>query len=93
MLDAFERDLGLRVARRRRFHDLRHEFRSQLLESGGQSHEVQATLGHTNIKIVKMTSADLNATTRGVKQAFKKLEAKGRRQNLTVVRGPQMARA
>jgi integrase len=33
------------------FHDLRHEFGSRLLESGGQLHEVQATLGHTNIKM------------------------------------------
>jgi len=31
-----------------------------------------ATPGHTNIK---MTSTYLNATTQGVKQAFKKLEA------------------
>jgi integrase len=72
-----------------RFHDLRHEFGSQLLEAGGELHEVQATLGHTNIT---MTSTYLNATTQGVKQAFKKLEAKRRRQRLTVVRGPQMAR-
>jgi hypothetical protein len=35
----------------------------------------------------------VNATTQGVKQAFKKLEAKRRRQSLKVVRrGPQMAR-
>jgi integrase len=54
------------------FHDLRHEFGSQLLEAGGELHEVQATLGHRNIK---MTSTYLNATTQGVKQAFKKLEA------------------
>ena len=39
-----------------------------------------------------MTSTYLNATTQGVKQAFKKLEAKQRRQNIKVVRGPQMAR-
>lgn len=64
------------------FHDLRHEFGSQLLEAGGEWHEVQATLGHTNIT---MTSTYLNATTRGVKQAFKKLEAKRRRQSLRVV--------
>ena len=47
------------------FHDLRHEFGSQLLEAGGELHEVQATLGHTNIK---MTSTYLNATTQGVKR-------------------------
>jgi hypothetical protein len=52
-------------------------------------HEVQATLGHTNIK---MTSTYLNATTHGVKGAFKKLEAERRRKNLKVVRGPQVAR-
>ena len=67
----------------------RHEFGSQLLEAGGELHEVQATLGHTNIT---MTSTYLNATTKGVKQAFKKLEGKRRRQRLRVVRGPQMAR-
>lgn len=66
------------------FHDLRHEFGSQLLEAGGELHEVQATLGHTNIK---MTSTYLNATTKGVKGAFKKLESKRRRQNLRVVAG------
>ena len=61
-----------------------------MLEAGGELHEVQATLGHTNIK---MTSTYLNATTQGVKQAFKKLEAKRRRQNIKVLRGPQMARS
>jgi hypothetical protein len=55
-----------------------------LLEAGGELHEVQATLGHTNIK---MTNTYLNATTQGVKQAFKKLEAKRRRQSIKVVRG------
>jgi integrase len=70
---------GTRPAGRRRStigtSDLRHEFGSQVLEAGGELHEVQATLGHTNIK---MTSTYLNATTQGVKQAFKKLEAKRR---------------
>jgi integrase len=65
------------------FHDLRHEFGSQLLESGGERHEVQATLGPTNIK---MTRTYLNATTKSVEGAFKKLESKRRRQNLRVVR-------
>lgn len=51
------------------------EFGSPLLEAGGELHEVQATLGHTNMK---MTSTYVNATTQGVKQAFKKLEAKRR---------------
>ena len=42
---------------------------------------MQATLGHTNIK---MTSTYSNATTQGVKQAFKKLEAKRRRRNIKI---------
>ena len=49
---------------------------------------MQATLGHTNIK---MTSTYLHATTQGVKLAFKKLEAKRRRQSIKVVRGPRCA--
>jgi MinD superfamily P-loop ATPase len=52
------------------------------LADRGELHEVQATLGHTNIEL---TSTCLNATTQGVKQAFKKLEAKRRRQGLKVV--------
>ena len=59
--------------------------------AGGELHEVQATLGHTNIT---MTSTYLNATTQGVRGAFKKLEAKPRRQRLKVVRrGPPVARS
>jgi len=34
-----------------------------------------------------MTSTYMNATTQGVKQAFKKLEPKRRRQSIEVVRG------
>jgi integrase len=64
------------------FHDLRHEFGSQLLEAGGQLPEVQAALGHTNIK---MTSTYLNATQQGVKHAFDKLEAKRRRDGIRLV--------
>jgi integrase len=45
-------------------------------------HQVQATLGHTNIS---MTSTYLSATTQSVTQAFKKLEAKRRRQGLKAV--------
>jgi hypothetical protein len=41
-----------------------------------------AALGHTNIK---MTSTYLNATDTGVKEAFKKFEAKRRHLNLKVV--------
>jgi hypothetical protein len=48
----------------------------------GQLHEVQATLGHSNIK---MTSVYLNATDVGVAQAFTKLESKRRRAALRVV--------
>jgi site-specific recombinase XerD len=61
-----------------------------LLEAGGELHEVQATLGHTNIT---MTSTYLNATRQGVKQALKKLEAKRLRQSIRVVRGPHVARS
>jgi integrase len=65
-----------------KFHDLRHEFGSQLLEAGGKLHEVQATLGHTNIR---MTSTYLNAQEAGIQDAFAKLAAKRRRKNLRVV--------
>ena len=65
-----------------KFHDLRHEFGSQLLEAGGKLHEVQATLGHTNIR---MTSTYLNAQESGIQDAFSKLAAKRRRKNLRVV--------
>jgi integrase len=64
------------------FHDLRHEFGSQLLEAGGDLHQVQATLGHTTIG---MTGRYLNATQVGIRNAFKKLEAKQRRQKMHVV--------
>jgi integrase len=65
-----------------KFHDLRHEFGSQLLKAGGRLHEVQATLGHTNIR---MTSTHLNAQEAGIQYAFAKLAAKRRRENLRVV--------
>ncbi len=65
------------------FHDLRHEFGSQLLEAGGSLHEVKDALGHTTIG---MTSRYLNATKAGVRSAFKKLEAKRRREALAIVR-------
>jgi integrase len=66
------------------FHDLRHEFGSQLLEAGGELHEVQATLGHTTIG---MTGRYLNATQIGVRGAFKKLEAKRRRSRMKIASG------
>jgi integrase len=65
-----------------KFHDLRHEFGSQLLEAGGELHEVQATLGHTTLT---MTGRYLNATQVGVRAAFKTLDAKRRRKRLRVV--------
>jgi site-specific recombinase XerD len=61
---------------------LRHEFGSQLLEAGGDLHEVKDTLGHTTLA---MTGRYLNATQIGVKNAFKKLDAKRRRARLKAV--------
>jgi len=52
------------------FREPPHEFGSQLLEAGGELHEMQATLGHPTIG---MTGRYLNATEKGVKGAFKKL--------------------
>jgi hypothetical protein len=49
-------------------------------------------LGVAIVIIAALTSRYLNATTQGVKQAFKKLEAKRRRRSLKVVRGPHVAR-
>jgi hypothetical protein len=57
------------------FREPPHEFGSQLLEAGGELHEMQATLGHPTIG---MTGRYLNATQKGVKGAFKKLESKQR---------------
>jgi integrase len=65
-----------------RFHDLRHEMGSQTLEAGASLHEVQAILGHTTLA---MTGRYLNATEKGVGEAFKKLEAKRRRAKLKIV--------
>jgi hypothetical protein len=52
------------------FREPPHEFGSQLLEAGGELHEMQATLGH---RTIRMTGRYLNATQKGVKGAFKKL--------------------
>jgi integrase len=65
-----------------RFHDLRHEFGSQLLEAGAPLHDVQMTLGHENIKT---TSTYLNATPESQRESFGKLEAMRRRKRLRVV--------
>jgi hypothetical protein len=48
------------------FREPPHEFGSQLLEAGGELHEMQATLGHPTIG---MTGRYLNATQKGVKGA------------------------
>lgn len=65
-----------------RFHDLRHEFGSQLLEAGAPLHDVQMTLGHENITT---TSTYLNATPEGQKESFDKLAAHRLRKRLRVV--------
>jgi len=65
-----------------RFHDLRHEMGSQTLEAGASLHEVQAILGHTTLA---MTGRYLNATEKGIGEAFKRLEAKRRRSKLKIV--------
>lgn len=54
-----------------RFHDLRREFASRLLESGATLAEVQAALGHCNIT---MTSRYLGVTDTGLQRAFARLE-------------------
>jgi integrase len=66
------------------FHDLRDEFGSQLLEAGGELHEVQATLGRTTLG---KTGRYLNATQVRVRGAFKKLEAKRRRARMKIASG------
>lgn len=53
-----------------RFHDLRREFGSQLIEVGAGIHEVRDRLGHSN---VTMTSVYLVTTAQSLKQPFKKL--------------------
>ena len=45
-----------------------------------------------SVALIKMIGTYLNATTQGGKRAFKKPEAKRRRQYLAVIRGAQMAR-
>ena len=55
-----------------RFHDLRREFASQLLEASGVSgHEVRDWLGHANIS---MTSRYLSLTGVGLQNTLKKFE-------------------
>ena len=52
-----------------RFHDLRHEAGSRLLERGWPLHHVQAMLGHANIKT---TSIYLNAVLPGLHESMRK---------------------
>ena len=55
-----------------RFHDLRREFGSRLIESGADLHDVREVLGHANIS---MTSRYLRSTTDRLTRALAKLEA------------------
>jgi len=68
------------------FHDLRHEFGSQLLEADGEHATLRSHEHHDDQHLPECDDAV-------VEQAFKTLEAKRRRQGLKVVRGPQMARS
>jgi integrase len=54
-----------------RFHDLRREFASRLLESGATLAEVQSALGHAN---VTMTSRYLGVTDAGLQKSFERFE-------------------
>jgi integrase len=65
-----------------RFHDLRREFGSQMLEAGASLHEVRDSLGHTNIT---MTSTYLSTTAETLKEPFKKLHAHRRRKAMKAV--------
>jgi integrase len=65
-----------------RFHDLRHEFGSQLLEAGAPLHDVQMALGHENIST---TSTYLNSTPEGQRESFQKLASHRLRKRLRIV--------
>jgi integrase len=54
-----------------RFHDLRHEGGSRLLEGGWPVHHVQHMLGHASLQ---QTSTYLNATLRGLHESMRTLE-------------------
>ncbi|MDQ3347146.1 MAG: site-specific integrase [Acidobacteriota bacterium] len=54
-----------------RFHDLRHEAGSRLVEAGWPLHYVQAMLGHSNLK---QTSIYLNVPLGGLEQAMRKYD-------------------
>ena len=54
-----------------RLHDLRHEAGSRFIEAGFPLHNVQAMLGHANLKT---TSTYLNATLGGLHASMRKLD-------------------
>jgi len=54
-----------------RFHDLRHEAGSRLVEAGWPLHYVQAMLGHSNLK---QTSTYLNVPLGGLEEAMRKYD-------------------
>jgi integrase len=54
-----------------RFHDLRHEAGSRLVEGGWPLHYVQAMLGHSNLK---QTSTYLNVPLGGLEEAMKRYD-------------------
>jgi integrase len=53
------------------FHDLRREFASRMMESGGTLHEVQAWLGHASIT---MTARYLGVTDAGLQRSLDRFE-------------------
>jgi len=53
------------------FHDLRREFGSRLLESGAADHDVQALLGHADIKT---TSRYLQTNAARLQRAIERME-------------------
>ena len=55
-----------------RFHDLRHEAGSRLLDQGWPLHHVQAMLGHAD---AKTTSIYLNVTTQHLQNSMKRFRA------------------
>jgi integrase len=55
-----------------RFHDLRHEAGSRLLEAGFQLHQVREMLGHANLSQI---STYLNAGRLGLQDAMRRVDA------------------
>lgn len=58
-----------------RFHDLRHEAGSRMLEMGWPLHQVAEMLGHAD---VKTTSVYLNPTRQGLQESMRKFGVGGR---------------